>query len=96
MVDKDLPAVFFYKNGDLSNCLMGARQIFGASKMNMKTVEFVLSLQGVINMKFDYDPRDKLKLINTTIVKGKNAADKQIKDRDEEDSGEDDREYVSN
>ncbi len=42
----------------------------------------------------EHDPRDKLKLINTTIVKGNKAGKHHENDVDSE--GEDDREYVSN
>jgi len=64
--------------------------------MNIKTVEFCLAMNKMIeNVDFgDYDPRDKLKLINTTIVKGNKAGKHHENDVDSEE--EDDREYVSN
>ena len=62
--------------------------------MNVKTVEFVLTLNKMIELEFDTDPRDKLKLINTTIIKGKDAGRHHEDDVDSE--GDDDREYVSN
>jgi len=62
--------------------------------MNVKTVEFVLTLSKMLELEFDADPRDKLKLINTTIIKGKDAGRHHEDDVDSE--GDDDREYVSN
>jgi hypothetical protein len=62
--------------------------------MNVKTVEFVLTLNKMLELEFDTDPRDKLKLINTTIIKGKDAGRHHEDDVDSE--GDDDREYVSN
>lgn len=94
MVDKDLPALFFYRDGELVHHMICAREIFGGVRMNLKTVEFILSCQKMIDMEFDYDPRDKLKLINTSIIKGKNAGRHHEDDQDSE--GDDDREYVSN
>lgn len=62
--------------------------------MTAKTVEFVLNMQKAVDIDFEYDPRDKLKLINTSIVKGKNAGRHHEDDVDSE--GDDDREYTSN
>lgn len=92
--DKDCPALLFYKNEDLLGNIIPAREILGGKRMNVKTVEFVLGLNKMVIVDFDHDPRDKLKLINTTIVKGKNAGRHHEDDVDSE--GEDDREYVSN
>jgi len=94
MVDKDVPALFFYQDGDLKNAIMGARGVLGGERMNAKTVAYILSMQGMIDMQFDFDPRDKLKLINTNIVRGKNAGRHHEDDVDSE--GDDDREYTSN
>lgn len=44
MIDKDLPAIMVYKDGDLINPMMCARGIFGGVRMNVKTVEYVLSM----------------------------------------------------
>ena len=44
--------------------------------MNDKTVEFVLAGNGMVKMEFEHDPRDKLKMINTTIVRGRAAGKK--------------------
>ena len=63
--------------------------------MNSKTVEFVLAAQGVCYAEFpDGDPRDKLKLLNTVIKRGKDAGRHHEDDVDSE--GEDDREYMNN
>jgi hypothetical protein len=94
MVDKDVPALFFYKDGELLNALMRARDIFGGTRMTTKTVEYILSMQKMIEMEFDFDPRDKLKLINTSIIKGKNAGRHHEDDVDSD--GDDDREYTTN
>lgn len=46
-------------------------------------------------MEFEHDPRDKLKLINTSIVRGK-AAGRHADESDNSDDGEtDDREYMN-
>ena len=94
MIDRDLPAIMVYKDGDLVNAMMCARQIFGGVRMTLKTVEYVLSMQKIIDLEFEFDPRDKLKLMNTSIIKGKNAGRHHEDDVDSE--GDDDREYVSN
>jgi len=92
--DKDLPALLFYKNGELEHNIIPAREILGGKRMNTKCVEFVLGLNRMLRCDIEKDPRDKLKLINTTIVKGKDAGRHHEDDVDSE--GEDDREYVSN
>jgi hypothetical protein len=94
-LDKDTPALLFYKNADLLHNIIPAREVLGGKRMNLKTVEFCLAMNKMIEMEFtDHDPRDKLKLINTTIVKGNKAGKHHENDVDSE--GEDDREYVSN
>lgn len=92
--DNDLPALLFYKDGELLHNIIPAREILGGTRMNVNTVEFVLGLNKMVIVDFDHDPRDKLKLINTVIVKGKDAGRHHEDDVDSE--GEDDREYVSN
>ena len=63
--------------------------------MTAKTVEYVLFLQQLVKADFpEGDPRDKLKLMNTVIKRGKDAGRNHENDVDSE--GEDDREYVSN
>lgn len=92
--DQDLPALLFYKNGDLMHNIIPAREIIGGKHMNAKTVEFVLGLNKMVEVDFEHDPRDKLKMINTTIIKGKNAGRHHEDDIDSDDV--DDREYTSN
>ncbi len=92
--DNDLPALLFYKDGELLHNIIPAREILGGTRMNINTVEFVLGLNKMVVVDFDHDPRDKLKLINTVIVKGKDAGRHHEDDVDSE--GEDDREYISN
>ena len=94
MLDRDLPALLFYKNEDLKHNIIPAREVLGGKRMTVKTVEFVLSLNHILDIEFESDPRDKLKLINTVIKKGKDAGRHHEDDVDSE--GEDDREYVSN
>lgn len=94
MLDRDLPALLFYRNEDLTGNIIPAREILGGKRMTVKTVEFVLGINKQIEIDFEHDPRDKLKLINTTIVKGKAAGKHHEDDQDSE--GEDDREYVNN
>ena len=63
--------------------------------MTPKTVEYVLFLHQQVQADFpEGDPRDKLKLINTVIKRGKDAGRHHEDDVDSD--GEDDREYVSN
>ena len=94
MLDRDLPALLFYKNEDLTGNIIPAREVLGGKRMTVKTVEFVLSINRILDIEFESDPRDKLKLINTVIKKGKDAGRHHEDDVDSE--GEDDREYVSN
>ena len=44
MLDRDLPALLFYKNEDLTGNIIPAREVLGGKRMNVKTVEFVLSV----------------------------------------------------
>jgi len=94
MLDRDLPALLFYKNEDLIGNIIPAREVLGGKRMTVKTVEFVLSINRILDIEFEHDPRDKLKLINTIIKKGKDAGRHHEDDVDSE--GDDDREYVSN
>lgn len=65
--------------------------------MTLETVMFVLAKNGQIDVEFDEDPRDKLKLMNMIVKKG-NAADRQRHERDvdSDEDGLDDREYMNN
>ena len=41
--------------------------------MTPETVEFVLAERGVVEVEFDEDPRDKLKLMNMITKRGKDV-----------------------
>lgn len=62
--------------------------------MNVDTVEFVLGFKRVLDVDFDEDPRDQLKIFNQTISH-KGTTKKKDKDRSDSED-EDDREYTSN
>lgn len=90
-LDIDCPGILIYKNGDLMDKIIPAGDVFGGVRMNMDTVEFVLGFKKVIDVEFEEDPREKLKLFNAKI------SHKKHKNQDESDSEEeDDREYTSN
>jgi len=93
--DQDVPGFLWYKNGDLKGKIIPAGQICGGLQMNPFTVEFVLSMKEIIEPiePFEEDPRDKLKLMNTAIIK-KKAAGRHLENDDSD--GEDDREYCNN
>lgn len=61
--------------------------------MNMDSVEFVLGEKSVIDVDFEEDPRDKLKLLNMVTKRGKDVMRRHEEDVD---SDGDDREYVNN
>jgi hypothetical protein len=44
MLDRDLPALLFYRNEDLTGNIIPAREILGGKRMTVKTVEFVLGI----------------------------------------------------
>jgi hypothetical protein len=93
-LDADCPGLLFYKNAELVHNIIPAREVIGGKRMNEKTVEFVLATNNMIQMEFEHDPRDKLKLINTVTKRGKDAGHGH--EDDVSDEGEDDREYVNN
>ena len=61
--------------------------------MTTETVEYVLAERGLIEIDFEEDPRDKLKLMNTVTKHGKDA---NRRHEDDVDSEGDDREYMNN
>ena len=69
-------------------------QIFGGVRMTVQTVEFVLNEKGVIEIEFEEDPRDKLKLLNMVTKHGKDVG-RRHEAADVDDDG-DDREYLNN
>ena len=89
-----MPALLFFKNGDLQKQLIPAAPDLGGERMTPLIVEFVLAGYGQItpDEPFEEDPRDKMKLMNTRIIKKKDAG----RCLEEDDEGEDDREYMNN
>ena len=63
--------------------------------MIVETIEFVLGLKKIIDVEFDEDPREKLRVFNQKIThKSKGGRHKDDVSDDEEDDK--DREYSSN
>ena len=90
-LDIDVPGLLLYRNGELLDKIIPAAPVFGGTRMNRDTVEFVLAMKKVIDMEFDEDPRIKLKPISIK-KQGKGHRNEAESDSEEED----DREYVSN
>ena len=61
--------------------------------MTLESVEYVLAQKGVVEVEFEEDPRDKLKLLNMVVKHGK---DVNRRHEDDVDSDGDDREYCNN
>ena len=91
--DSHCPALFIYKNGELVSSDVPAGPLFGGERMNMDSVEFVIGEKSVIDVDFEEDPRDKLKLLNMVTKRGKDVMRRHEEDVD---SDGDDREYVNN
>lgn len=66
-MDVDCPGILIYRNGDLMDKIIPAGDVFGGLRMNMDTVEFVLGFKRVIDVEFEEDPREKLKLFNAKV-----------------------------
>ena len=95
--DRDVPALLFYHNNVLTGNLIPCGELMGGKRMTVDTVEYVLSLHKQIDIEFEADPRDKLKLMNTVVKRG-NAAGKtrHEKDADSDEEGTNDRDYINN
>ena len=91
--DNHCPGMFIYKNGELIFDDVPVSNLFGGEKMTCETVEFILGKRGIIEVDFEEDPRDKLKLINMVTKRGKDVTRHH---EDDVDSDGDDREYASN
>jgi len=91
--DKHCPSMFIYKNGELVSSEVPAKELFGGERMTTQSVEYILAQKEVIEIEFDEDPRDKLKLLNMVVKHGK---DVNRRHEDDVDSDGDDREYVNN
>ena len=93
-VDAHCPGFFIYKGGEIVMSEVPGSQIFGGVRMTVQTVEFVLNEKGVIEIEFEEDPRDKLKLLNMVTKHGKDVG-RRHEAADVDDDG-DDREYLNN
>jgi hypothetical protein len=57
-MDVDVPGLLFYRNGELLDKIIPAREVLGGIRMNIDTVEFVLGLKKVLDVEFEEDPRE--------------------------------------
>ena len=90
--DAHCPAMFFYKNEELVHTDVPCTELLGGKKMNYSTLEWVMAERGLIEVEYDEDPRDKLKLMNMIVKHGKDL----VKRGDDIDDDGDDREYMDN
>ena len=88
------PGMFTYKDGELVHSDVPCAQLFGGLRMTEQTVEYVLAERGIVEVEFEEDPRDKLKLMNMVTKRGKDVVRRH--EREDDDSDGDDREYVNN
>ena len=96
-LDKDVPALFFYQNGELTGNLIPCSLVLGGIRMTTEIIEFVLHEHKQIECEFEEDPRDKLKLLNTIVKRGEAAKhERHEKEVDSDEDGLDDREYADN
>ena len=93
--DDHCPGLFIYKDGELVHSDVPCTQLFGGVRMTVETVEYVLAERGVVEVEFDEDPRDKLKLMNMVTKRGKDVVRRHEQDGEDSDEG-DDREYCNN
>lgn len=91
--DSHCPGMFIYKGGELLHSDVPCADLFGGLRMTEQTVEYVLTERKVIEVEFDEDPRDKLKLMNMVLKHGKDVVRRH---EDDVDSDGDDREYANN
>jgi hypothetical protein len=94
-MDIDCPAILFYRNGDLADKIIPAGDIFGGKRMNIDTVEFVLGFKKILEVEFEEDPREKLKVFKPQIAH-KSLAKKGRNDEESDSDEADDREYSNN
>lgn len=86
--------MFTYKDGELVHSDVPCADLFGGLRMTRETIEYVLAQRGIIELEFDTDPRDKLKLMNMITKHGKDVTRRH--EAADVDSDGDDREYVNN
>lgn len=67
-MDIDCPGILIYRNGDLLDKIIPAREVLGGLRMNNDTVEFVLGMKRVLEIEFEEDPREKLEVFHTKIT----------------------------
>ena len=91
--DLHVPAMFLYLNGELVVQDVPCAALFGGMHMNEKTIEYVLTERKVIEVEFNEDPRDLLKMMNIVTKRGKDAGRNH---EDDVDDDGDDREYMDN
>ena len=92
--DSHVPSMFIYKDGDLVVQDVPCADMLGGKRMTDATVEYVLAERKIIEVEFEEDPRDKLKLLNMVTKHGKDITRRQA-DETVDDDG-DDREYMNN
>lgn len=67
-LDIDCPGLLIYRNGDLADKIIPAKEVLGGKRMNIDTVEFVLGFKKILDVEFDEDPREKLKVFKPHIA----------------------------
>ena len=93
-MDIDCPGILIYRKGELADKIIPANEVLGGKKMNIDTVEFVLGFKRILDVEFEEDPREKLRVFKPEIAH-KKAVRKQKDDISDEDE-KDDREYSNN
>mmetsp|Transcript_6634 Transcript_6634/g.5940 ORF Transcript_6634/g.5940 Transcript_6634/m.5940 type:complete len:83 (-) Transcript_6634:152-400(-) len=63
-LDIDCPGVLIYKNGEYLDKIIPAGEVFGGKRMTVDTVEFVLGFKRILDIEYDEDPREKLRVFN--------------------------------
>ena len=94
--DRDCPAVIVYKDGKPVKQMIPALRFFMESRMNYDIVEYVMAEAGIVETEQEYDPRDKMKMMNIVIAKGKDAGRGMDGLDDIDRDAGDDREYTNN
>eukprot|EP00357_Protocruzia_adherens_P013130 CAMPEP_0114996846 /NCGR_PEP_ID=MMETSP0216-20121206/14559_1 /TAXON_ID=223996 /ORGANISM="Protocruzia adherens, Strain Boccale" /LENGTH=244 /DNA_ID=CAMNT_0002361139 /DNA_START=135 /DNA_END=869 /DNA_ORIENTATION=- len=87
--DDMCPTLFIYKDGEMFKQMVGAGKTLGGKKMNVDTVEWVLSQMRIVETELLDDPRPGAEKMMI------NSSSRQKEDY-ESDSDDDGREYMSN
>ena len=93
--DVDCPGLIIYKDGAPTKQMIPANPFLGGKQVNVLTIEWVLAQNGIVETEQEYDPRDKMKMMNILYKKGKDAGRGGEEGDYESDEG-DDREYMNN